>query len=299
MEAYSITDRLKRTVAPHGLTGAEIKRLNGALHLMKRQVRHMGELWFLSTAKGATFDVIAKIQKWIGRLQGDNDLFKYSAWVFEIHPKLHAHFIFIGNHNIADALRRSARCAGSDVRLVIDPDGLSKKYLVKERTPQAGYGRTDLGGRMGGSHKLNDGEKWDRVRLSAELYRDALEAGLIQDWARTNAKRAAQRKERKLQRLYPKKAPCLSGQISLFPDLKPPSRLRDFRGGPVPPAVAEEIKFRRRQRGLTQGHLGALVGRSRGQLANAFRGHDPISARVVNRLRDVLLTAPDQRDKKA
>lgn len=263
---------------------------------MKRQVRHMGELWFLSTAKGATFDAIAKIQKWIGRLQGDNDLFKYSAWVFETHPKLHAHFIFIGNHNIADALRRSAICADSDVRLVIDTDGLSKKYLVKERTPQAGYGRTDLGGRMAGSHKLNDGEKWDRVRLSAELYRDALEAGLIQDWARTNAKRAAQRKERKLQRLYPKKAPRPSGQILLFPELsKPVARLQSFGGGFVPATVAAEIEFRRRQRGLTQRQLAKLVGRSQGQLANAFRGHDPIAGSVVNRLREVLLrTAPDQ-----
>jgi hypothetical protein len=30
-------------------------------------------------------------------------------------------------------------CAGSDVSLVIVLDGLSKKYLVKEPTPQAGY----------------------------------------------------------------------------------------------------------------------------------------------------------------
>jgi hypothetical protein len=30
-------------------------------------------------------------------------------------------------------------------------------------------------------------------------------------------------------------------------------------------------------------------GGSQGQLANALRGHDPISAPVVNRLRDVLL----------
>jgi hypothetical protein len=260
----------------------------------------MCELWFLSTAKGSTFDAIAKIQKWIGRLQGENDLFKYSAWVFETHPNLHAHFSFMGNHNIAEALRRSAVCAGSDVRIVIDPDGLSKKYLVKERTPQAGYGRTDLGGRMAGSHKLNGGEKWDRVRLSAELYRDALEAGLIQDWARTNAKRAAHRKKRKLQRLYPKKALCPSGQMLLFPELsKPVARLQAFGGGYIPRAVAEEIKFQQRRRGLTQRQLGALVGRSRGQLANAFRGHDPISGMVVNRLRDVLLTAPDQELRKA
>jgi hypothetical protein len=32
-----------------------------------------------------------------------------------------------------------------------------------------------------------------------------------------------------------------------------------------------------------------MVGRSQGQLANALRGHDPIKASVVNRLRDILL----------
>jgi hypothetical protein len=283
-------------VAPHGLTGAEVKRLNGVMHLMKRQVRYTGELWFLSTAKGLTFDAIANVQKRIGRLQGDNHLFKYSAWVFETHPSLHAHFVFIGNQDIAEALRRSAVCAGSDVRLVSDPDGLSKKYLVKERTPQAGYGRTDLGGRMGGSHKLNDGERWDRVRLSAELYRDALEAGLIQDWTRTNAKRSPERKKRRLQRLYPKKALRLSGQMLLFPEMsKPVARLQAFGGGYIPRAVAEEIKFRRRQLGLSQRQLAIRVGRSQGQISNAIRGHDPISAAAVNRIRDVLLRTPAPR----
>jgi predicted transcriptional regulator len=67
------------------------------------------------------------------------------------------------------------------------------------------------------------------------------------------------------------------------------SRLRDFGGGFVPPSVAREIEFRRRQRGLSQRDLGKLIGRSQGQLANALRGHDPVSAFVVNRLRDVLL----------
>jgi len=59
-------------------------------------------------------------------------------------------------------------------------------------------------------------------------------------------------------------------------------------GGFVPPAVAAEIEFRRRQRGLSQRELARLIGRSQGQLANALRGHDPMSAVSVNRLRDVL-----------
>jgi hypothetical protein len=279
---------LRRTVAPHGVTGAEVKRFNGALHLMKRRVRVQGELWWLTTPKGATRNEIADIQKRITRLQGNHEFYCYSALVFETRPKLHAHIVFVGNSEIAAALKRSTICRGCDVERVADPDGLSKNYLVKERTPQAGYGRSDLGGRIRGAHPIEGGG--DRVRLSRELERDATEAGLVQDWRRTNAKRSAERKERRLQRLYPKKAPKLSGQILLFPELsKPVARLQAFGGGYIPRAVASEIEFRRQQRGLSQRELAALVGRSQGQLANALRGHDPISARVVNRLRDALL----------
>jgi transcriptional regulator with XRE-family HTH domain len=57
----------------------------------------------------------------------------------------------------------------------------------------------------------------------------------------------------------------------------------------VPPAVAVEIEFLRRQRGLSQREIAAKIGRSQGQLASALRGHDPISGAAINRLRDILL----------
>jgi len=215
-------------------------------------------------------------------------LYCYSAWVFETKPRLHAHIVFIGNPEIAAALERSAVCRGCDVDFVSDPDGLAKNCLSKERTPQAGYGRSDLGGRIRGSHRIEGGG--DRVRLSRELERDAIEAGLVEDWRHTNAKRSEERKERRIQRLFPKKAPRPSGQILLFPELaKPVSRLHSFAQGYVPPAVAAEIEFRRKQRGMSQTQLAALMGRSQGQLANALRGHDPISAAAVSRLRQILL----------
>jgi hypothetical protein len=44
-----IVDGLRRTVAPHGITSAEVKRFSGAMHLMKRRVRVEGELWWLTT----------------------------------------------------------------------------------------------------------------------------------------------------------------------------------------------------------------------------------------------------------
>ena len=57
----------------------------------------------------------------------------------------------------------------------------------------------------------------------------------------------------------------------------------------MPPCVAREIEFLRRQLGLSQTQLASLIGRSQGQLANALRGHDPISGTVVNRLRAILI----------
>lgn len=279
---------LKRTVAPHGLTSAELKRLNGAVHLMKRRVRIEGEIWWLTTPKGSTRESIANIQKRITRLQGGQEFHRYTVLVFETRPQLHAHMILIGNLEIARALRRSVFGRDCCVERADDVDGLVKRYLAKERTPQAGHLRSDLGGRLSGSHRIEGGG--DRVRLSRELARDAVEAGLVDEWRRTNAKRSANRKPRRAQRLKSQKAPCLSGQIPLF-NLPPVSRLKCFGGGYLPRPVAIEIEFLRHQRGWSQEELGRQIGRCQGHLANAFRGHDPMSAIAVNRLRDLLLNA--------
>src|SRR5262245_5384788 len=147
---------------------------------MKRRARVDGELWWITTPKGLSRDSIGAIQKRVTRLQGQQGLYCYSAWVFETRPQLHAHIVFLGNSWIAERLRRAVVCDGCEVAIVSDHDGLVRNYLVKERTPQASYGRTDLGGRLRGSHKIEGGG--DRVRLSRELERDAIEAGLVPEW---------------------------------------------------------------------------------------------------------------------
>lgn len=246
-----------------------------------------GELWFLSTDKGVSRDTVAKIQRRINRLQHDRDFYAYSAWCFETRPKVHAHFIFVGDSAVVERLKRSAFGPTITIKPVYDLPRLLQGYQAKERTPQAGWGRGHkLGGRIKGSHKIEGGG--DRVRLSRELERDAIEAGLVGAWQRTNAKRKTDRKEYR-KRPLTARAPRLAGQILLFPNMKPVAGLQAFGGGYVPPAVAAEIEFRRQQRDLSQRQLAALVGRLQGQLANALRGHDPISAPVVNRLRDALL----------
>jgi hypothetical protein len=241
----------------------------------------------LSTNRGTSRFVISAIWKRITKLQKEHGLRPYSVTVFETRGGLHAHITFIGNAHMADRLKRSS--AFGDlivVEPVTHPQDLVRKYLAKERTPQAGYRRQHvLGGRIRGAHRLAGGG--DRVRLSRDLERDAIATGYVEPWQHTNARRSAGRKPYRLRRLYPRRAPRLAGQLALL-DLRPVSRLRDFGGGIVPPAVAIEIEFRRRQRGLTQRELATLIGRSQGQLANALRGHDPISGAVVNRLREIL-----------
>jgi hypothetical protein len=129
------------------------------------------------------------------------------------------------------------------------------------------------------------------VRLSRDLERDAISSGYVNNWQHTNARRSVERKAYRLRRLSPGKAPRPAGQLPLLPELdRPVARLRQFGGGFVPRAVAVEIEFRRQQLGLSQQQLASRIGRSQGQLANALRGHDPISSAAVNRLREVLIT---------
>jgi len=142
---------------------------------MQRATRSQGELWWLSTPKGSTRHEIAAYQKRITREQAACGLPQYSVWIFETRPELHAHMVFVGNLDVADILRRSRLCIATKIEPITDIGGL-KNYLAKERIPQAGYRRRDLGGRIRGSHRLTGGG--DRVRLSRQLERDAIEAGM-------------------------------------------------------------------------------------------------------------------------
>jgi hypothetical protein len=101
--------------------------------------------------------------------------------------------MFLGNPEIADCLTRAAFGHAIRVDRVTDPERLARKYLTKERTPQAGYRRSHvLGGRLKGSH--HHPGSGDRVRLSRRLERDAIEAGAIEPWQHSNAKRSVERK---------------------------------------------------------------------------------------------------------
>jgi hypothetical protein len=63
---------------------------------------------------------------------------------------------------------------------------------------------------------------------------------------------------------------------------RPISRLREFRGGRMPPAASTSAARAQRQ-------LGALAGCSQRQIANALQGHDRLAAAVIHRLHEILL----------
>ena len=279
-----------RTIASHGLTRQELDRFSGAVKFMGMHCQlSRGRLWWVSTKRGSSRTVISSLQKHITKLQNQHRLPAYNAHMFEARGGLHAHIVFIGNADIANRLKASGKFDGIEVARVINPDGLAREYLAKERTSQAGYRREHLlGGRLRGSHRLEGGG--DRVRLSRDLERDAIEAGYVDNWQHSNARRSVERKPYRPRPLT-RRAPQLAGQLLLpVPEIeRPVARLRQFGGGFVPPAVALEIEYRRQQHGLSQQQVAGMIGRSQGQFANAIRGHDPISSAAVNRLREILL----------
>lgn len=282
-----------RTARPHGLSPKELNRLDGAVRLMqlycspRRNIR----LWKADLRKGAGRQVSADVWKRITKQQRRRGLLAYSVLVFEPDDAgLHAHIIYVGDAEIEAHLRGSAAFAGmfevpDAIKLVGDPRGLTLGYFAKTRTPQAGWRRTDLGGRLRGSHKIPGGG--DRVRPSRDLERDAIEAEYIEPWQHTYARRSEERKPYRVRALT-RRAPKPAGQIPLL-DLRPVARLRDFGGGLIPPAVAIEIEFRRKCLGVSQRQLGRMIGRSQGQYANAIRGHDPMSSIAISRLREIFV----------
>src|SRR4051812_10112209 len=79
-----IVDRLPaRTVAPHGMTGPELTRLDGAVRFMELYCQPRRGLWWLHTKKGTGRTAIADIQKRITQLQVDHGLRPYNVTTFE------------------------------------------------------------------------------------------------------------------------------------------------------------------------------------------------------------------------
>ena len=235
-------------------------------------------------------NIIAMFEGRLATLQKKHGLNQYRVSVHECARGLHAHILFLGNKNIISQLQHSSAFGQFlDVRSVYDLDGLARRYLVKERTPQAQYavGHMLHGSRSAGSHKLPGGG--DRVRLSEMLRYDATAAGYVQPWKKTNAKRCAERKPYRRRPIVKWKALQPTGQLELFPEIADqPTRLKNFNAGTLSPSVALELEFHRRQCGLSQRELGKLAGLSQPQIANVVHGRFGLSRSATNRLKEAL-----------
>lgn len=290
-----------RTTVSYGLTGNEVKRLVNGTAFMLTQRRQMwfatvGDRLFDDIASGKARDIIADVEKRIGKLQKELSLPTYRLTVYEGIGGLHAHMLFIGRQKMVEQLIQSPTFEPYlDIRWAYDVPGLSEAYLCKERTSQADYGLGNRlkGGRRKGSHRLPGGG--DRVRLSGALKRDAIAAGYVEPWKPTNAKRAETRKRYRLRRIVSWKASRPVGQLPLFPEVeKAPTRLRDFHSGRMPASVAIEFEFQRRQRGWSQRKLGELAGLSQPTLANAVSGLYGLSRDAVVRIKQVIFDTSDR-----
>src|SRR5262245_4668879 len=115
----------RRTVAPHGMTGAELNRLNGAVRFIELHRRPRRGLWCLHTNKGTPRSTVSHIQKRITRLQIERGLRPYNVTTFETRGGLHAHIVFLGNRRIAERLK-SSTVFGEFIQVdpVTDPVGL-------------------------------------------------------------------------------------------------------------------------------------------------------------------------------
>ena len=283
-----------RTVAGHGLTRPEVKRISDGRHYMRTMARRKrGSDWKVigvDIAPGTSGADIEYFRRRLTTIQGEAGVAQLWLSVTETDPGVHQHFIAVVNSQALEKLTRAPKFNSLTARgapaFHFKPDHANVAlYLTKEATTQAAYKNQGVPYRKPGSHKLPGGG--DRVRVSDEL------AKHVDPWKRANRKRVTERKPYRQRRLFPNKAPVHADQVVLpftEPQVRRPvARLRDFGGGLVPRVVAEEIEFRRHQLGWSQRELAGRCGISQPQLANALRGHDPVSAWVTNRLHEILL----------
>src|SRR4051794_40780074 len=187
-----------RTACGWGLSPAEVQRLSGTIHFLRRApLRCWGAVLgddVPNIAEGAARGLFRDAASYIVQAQGRAGLPQYWLRVLESSGGLHANLIFPASPVLADRFRGSTfgqYCSGSGLQ-EISPSAEDWRevtsYLAKERTPQAEYALGhQLGPHLRGSHRLGGGGGgWGE--LSRALRHDALAAGAIQPWQRTKAR---------------------------------------------------------------------------------------------------------------
>jgi hypothetical protein len=195
-------DRVSRICSLHGLSHAECRLLAEAMHWL----RGRGSGAFISIEAGRSPDAEPTVRALARRLRSDLVQRQRRAgmrWgllvtVFEAlgrdgRPKFNAHVIVImpdayARDRLIESLHRSSVYSGRvDVRPVDDWSRLTA-YLLKEATPAAWFGAGKRFRRIKGSIPLGD-LGGDRVVLSLDLKAALIDAGRIEPYRRSYAKR--------------------------------------------------------------------------------------------------------------
>lgn len=190
-----------RTVARHnnGLSKEEVRRLCDSIEFMSRTTLPL--YWAvlgddaLDMSSGDARKEFGRFKSQLGQTQKRKGYPAYYTEVLEAQGGLHSNLVFIGDEKLAlsllrsfPSLMRSGYGQGNAMQCVYDISYLTRRYLAKERTTQANYA---LGWnqqtRARGSHRIEGGG--DRVRLSKALEADAIAAGAVEPWKKTNARR--------------------------------------------------------------------------------------------------------------
>ena len=294
---------------------------------VSRKARKAGLQVLLITIGDALFDLdyaerldfTREAKKRITSVQHDAGIPKYLLEVIELlgSAGFHIHIVCLGNEKVIATLRRSEWLAP----YTVGPDAIQDiterkggrngvfRYLTKERVAPANRSRYSTIGLPPRKPATKLPGAGDRVRVSEALKSDLFEGNLVRPFKATNwqhqpligirstpfSPHVQRRLKKEAAQVELEQSPAIhvtkitiSGQISMFPDERPVTRIRDYGGGFMPPSIAAKIEFHRRRIGFTQAQLAALIGICQPTFANVLAGRYPLSGWAANRLRETL-----------
>lgn len=311
----------------NGISVDELELMHEAMSLMSRKAKRAGQQVLLITIGDALFDldyagrveVIREAKKRITKEQGRAGIPQHLLEVIELlgSAGFHSHLVCIGNAKVIHHLRSSAWLAP----YTVGPDAIQDvterkggwigvfRYLSEERTNPANRSRFRAVGLPPRKPATKLPGAGDRVRISDALKSDLIKGSHIRPFTTTPwqhkplvgitstpfSPHVQRRLRKEVTQVELEQSPAihvttmtLSGQISMFPDERPVTRIRDYGGGFMPPSIAEKIEFHRRHIGFTQAQLAALIGICQPTFANVLAGRYPLSGWAANRLRETL-----------
>jgi hypothetical protein len=299
----------------NGISHHEILILLNALRYMDRIAGPGEAIWWATVGDdlygldyAERWQAVSEIQKTITKYQTRRGIKPNWITVHELIPSLHSNILFQSTPQLADRIHEinlpymQAEKAMQPVPNVFGVTG----YLSKERTSEADgsnvmqtikQAHSRNGQQLASRQPVTPREIrtfiGDRIALSNKLKKDLIRGKVIDPFKATNWDRknlvGYTGKDWEIPEKRPETKPIEIGQLDLFPQLlEPPARLRQHVSGILSRSAAMEIEFKRTQARLTQRQLGAMVGLSQPQIANAVRGRFGLSRSATARMQRAL-----------